>query len=77
MRNHWLYLMNVTQLDISGCYLIELPKFEDYRGAFIKTYHPNHFEGTPFPSLTFKKNFTQYQKERSTWPSLSAPPAAQ
>ncbi|EGU33635.1 dTDP-4-dehydrorhamnose 3,5-epimerase [Vibrio sp. N418] len=63
MRNHWLYFMNVTQLDILGCYLIDLPKFEDHRGAFIKTFHPNHFETTPISEFNLKEEFYSVSKQ--------------
>ena len=49
--------MNISELDIAGCYLIDLPKFEDHRGEFIKTYHPNHFEGTPLSDFDLQEEF--------------------
>lgn len=35
--------MNITELNLSGCYLIESPVFNDTRGQFIKTFHKNIF----------------------------------
>ncbi|TKF23452.1 dTDP-4-dehydrorhamnose 3,5-epimerase [Vibrio genomosp. F6] len=55
--------MNVTQLEISGCYLIDLPKFEDLRGAFIKTFHPNHFEGTEISEFNLQEEFYSVSKK--------------
>lgn len=63
MRNCWLYFMNVKQLDISGCYLIDLPKFEDHRGAFIKTFHPSHFESTPISEFNLQEEFYSISKK--------------
>ncbi|MEZ9753814.1 dTDP-4-dehydrorhamnose 3,5-epimerase family protein [Vibrio cyclitrophicus] len=63
MSNHWLYFMNATQLDISGCFLIDLPKFEDHRGAFIKTFHPSHFEGTPISVFDLQEEFYSASKK--------------
>lgn len=63
MRNRWLYFMNVKQLDISECYLIDLPKFEDHRGAFIKTFHPSHFEGTPISGFNLQEEFYSVSKK--------------
>lgn len=63
MRNRWLYFMNVTQLDIAGCFLIDLPKFEDYRGAFIKTFHPSHFEGTSIDGFNLQEEFYSVSKK--------------
>jgi len=31
--------MNIYELEIQGCYLVESDKFEDHRGSFSKTYH--------------------------------------
>lgn len=31
--------MDIIELDIDGCYLIESKKFNDNRGGFLKTYH--------------------------------------
>ncbi|PMM49067.1 hypothetical protein BCT52_03800 [Vibrio breoganii] len=55
--------MSVKQLDISGCYLIDLPKFEDHRGAFIKTFHPSHFEDTPIHDFDLKEEFYSVSKK--------------
>lgn len=63
MRDHWLYFMNVIQLDISGCYLIDLPKFEDHRGAFIKTFHPNHFGGMAISEFDLQEEFYSISKK--------------
>ncbi|USD32686.1 MULTISPECIES: dTDP-4-dehydrorhamnose 3,5-epimerase family protein [Vibrio] len=63
MRNHWLYFMNITHLDVSGCYLIDLPKFEDHRGAFIKTFHPSFFEGTPISEFDLQEEFYSVSKK--------------
>lgn len=35
--------MNITKLNISGCYLLESKKFQDQRGSFVKTYHADMF----------------------------------
>ncbi len=35
--------MNITELKIKGCYLIESVPFQDKRGHFIKTYHEENF----------------------------------
>lgn len=36
--------MKITELQISGCFLIEAAKFTDARGSFVKTYHQRIFE---------------------------------
>lgn len=77
MRNHWLHFMNVKQLGISGCYLIDLPKFEDTRGAFIKTFHPNYFEGTPISEFDLQEEFYSVSKKNVLRGlHLQHPPAA-
>lgn len=35
--------MNVTELDIAGCYLIEPLIHEDNRGCFVKTFHSGEY----------------------------------
>lgn len=44
--------MNITEINISGCYLIESAKFSDERGDFIKTHHQEVFKnfGLEVPS---------------------------
>lgn len=36
--------MIISELDISGCFLIESKKFEDYRGSFLKIYHQDIYK---------------------------------
>lgn len=36
--------MKITELQFSGCYLIESAKFSDARGEFVKIYHQSIFE---------------------------------
>jgi dTDP-4-dehydrorhamnose 3,5-epimerase len=36
--------MKITELQLSGCFLIESPKFSDVRGSFVKTYHESVFK---------------------------------
>lgn len=36
--------MKITELQLSGCFLIESPKFSDMRGNFVKTYHESVFK---------------------------------
>lgn len=55
--------MNFTELDISDCYIIDLPKFEDYRGIFIKTYHPDYFKNTPISNFQLKEEFYSRSKK--------------
>lgn len=55
--------MNVQELDILGCYLIDLPKFEDRRGTFIKTFHSNYFEETPINEFNLKEEFYSVSKK--------------
>lgn len=55
--------MNVMQLDIIGCYLVDLPKFEDHRGTFIKTFHSSHFEGTTIPMFNLQEEFYSISKQ--------------
>lgn len=33
------YIMNISELEISGCFLIQSKRFKDHRGSFVKTYH--------------------------------------
>ena len=33
------FFMLISELDISGCFLIESKTFKDHRGSFLKTYH--------------------------------------
>lgn len=35
--------MNITELEITGCYLIESKKFNDNRGVFVKTFQQEMF----------------------------------
>lgn len=63
MGNHWLYIMNSKQLDIPGCFLIDLPTFKDERGMFAKTFHPSHFEGTPIQGFSLIEEFYSVSKE--------------
>lgn len=55
--------MNISELNIPGCYLICLPNFKDKRGSFIKTFHPEHFSGTPFSHFDLKEEFYSVSKK--------------
>ncbi|GHX80277.1 dTDP-4-dehydrorhamnose 3,5-epimerase [Vibrio cholerae] len=55
--------MDSKQLDIPGCFLIDVPTFKDNRGIFVKTFHPSYFEGTPIQEFSLKEEFYSVSKK--------------
>ncbi|MFQ2671828.1 dTDP-4-dehydrorhamnose 3,5-epimerase [Aeromonas hydrophila] len=53
--------MNINELHLSGCYLIESPKFSDARGLFVKTYHKEYFSANGI-NIDFAEEFYSSSK---------------
>ena len=49
--------MNFKQLELSGCFLIELNVFEDKRGSFIKTFNSDIIKSAPFKHFNIDEEF--------------------
>ena len=54
--------MKITELQISGCFLIESPRFEDPRGCFIKTFHEDVFSNFGI-KMKFAEEFFSFSKK--------------
>ncbi|PNH80586.1 dTDP-4-dehydrorhamnose 3,5-epimerase [Vibrio diazotrophicus] len=69
--------MNIQELDIPGCYLIELPHFKDERGEFVKTFNNTVLKGTPLGDFDLQEEFYSVSR-RNVLRGLhfQAPPAA-
>ncbi|PSU63852.1 dTDP-4-dehydrorhamnose 3,5-epimerase [Photobacterium phosphoreum] len=55
--------MQIKELEIEGCYLIELPSFKDNRGEFIKTFNNVSFENIPLKDFSLKEEFYSVSKK--------------
>lgn len=49
--------MNFKQLELPGCFLIELNVFEDKRGSFIKTFNSDIIKSAPFKHFNIDEEF--------------------
>jgi dTDP-4-dehydrorhamnose 3,5-epimerase/CDP-3, 6-dideoxy-D-glycero-D-glycero-4-hexulose-5-epimerase len=49
--------MKIKELEIAGCYLVELPHFRDERGEFVKTFNSTALKDTPLEGFDFQEEF--------------------
>ncbi|HGF7511299.1 dTDP-4-dehydrorhamnose 3,5-epimerase family protein [Vibrio cholerae] len=55
--------MKLTELEISGCYLIELSTYKDTRGLFIKTFNLDFLSSTPIAKFNLQEEFYSVSKK--------------
>ncbi|EMK3755671.1 dTDP-4-dehydrorhamnose 3,5-epimerase family protein [Providencia rettgeri] len=55
--------MQINELNIQGCYIIDLLSFKDERGCFVKTFNINALKNTPLEYFELKEEFYSTSKK--------------
>ncbi|WBM60743.1 dTDP-4-dehydrorhamnose 3,5-epimerase family protein [Providencia sp. PROV188] len=55
--------MQIKELNISGCFLVNLPSFKDERGGFVKTFNIDTLTGSPLEYFNLKEEFYSTSKK--------------
>lgn len=68
--------MRTDALDLPGCLLVHLDRFEDPRGCFVKTYHREAFEAAGLQALDGESFYTESRRGVLRGMHFQVPPAA-